>query len=77
MNDKAKIKTQGRRLIDMLKRTPMTTLELLMTGISTCPWKRINESLTEHEALKTRKNHKGLNVYYVVNVKKPQTKWVK
>lgn len=69
--------SQGRQLIKLLKTRGMTNLELLMTGISTCPWKRISESLTEDEVLTKHKNHKGLNVYRVVSTKKPHTVWVK
>jgi hypothetical protein len=43
--------SQGRRLIDLLKRRPMTTLEMLNTGISVCPWKRIRECLADDEQL--------------------------
>jgi hypothetical protein len=34
-----------------LKRRPMTTLEMLNTGISVCPWKRIRECLADDEQL--------------------------
>ncbi len=43
--------TQGRRLIAALKRTPMTSMQLQMLGVSTCWWKRVRESLTEKENL--------------------------
>lgn len=70
-------KTQGRKLIALLKQRPMTTMELLQTGISTCPWKRIRESLQEGEELTKRKNQRGLYIYRVTKAYKPQTKWVK
>jgi hypothetical protein len=43
--------TQGRRLIDMLKLRPMSSMELQMTGVSVCWWKRVAESLRADEAL--------------------------
>lgn len=70
-------KTQGRKLIALLKQRPMTTMELLQTGISTCPWKRIRESLQEGEELTKRKNQRGLYIYRVNKFYKPKTKWVK
>ena len=45
------MKTQGSRLIAHLKRRPMTYLDMLMLGISTCPHKRVAESLREGELL--------------------------
>ena len=63
--------TQGRKLITLLKRRGMTTMELLQTGISTCPWKRINEQLANNEKLLISKKFtfeagKEINVYRVV-----------
>ena len=62
--------TQGRKLITLLKRRSMTTMELLKTGISTCPWKRVNESLREDEQLKigrkTLESGRVVNTYRVV-----------
>ncbi len=59
--------TQGRRLIAILKRRGMTMMDLIQTGISVCPWKRIAESLKPGERLdNTRKNGRGLIVYRVV-----------
>jgi hypothetical protein len=43
--------TQGRRLIAILKRRGMTMMDLIQTGISVCPWKRIAESLKPGERL--------------------------
>lgn len=57
---------QGRRLISMLKKRGMTTMEMLFTGISTSPWKRIQETIKPTELLVSHKNHRGLNVYRVV-----------
>ena len=63
--------TQGRRLIAILKRRGMTMMDLIQTGISVCPWKRIAESLKPGERLdNTRKNGRGLIVYRVVQVRR-------
>lgn len=63
--------TQGRRLIAILKRRGMTMMDLIQTGISVCPWKRIAESLKPGERLdNTRKNSRGLIVYRVVQVRR-------
>ena len=43
--------TQGRRLIEHLKRRAMTSMQIQMLGISTCWWKRVNESLRDGERL--------------------------
>jgi hypothetical protein len=58
--------TQGRRLIAVLKRKSMTTMEMLSLGISVAPWKRIAEQLRPDEHLVKRKNERGLTVYRVV-----------
>lgn len=60
--------SQGRRLIAMLKRQGMTTMEMLQTGISVSPWKRISESLKPSERLVKAKNERGLLVYRVRKV---------
>ena len=52
--------TQGRRLIDHLKRRPFTYLEMQMLGISTSPQKRIVEQLYERERVIKTKGHDGL-----------------
>lgn len=45
-------------------------MELLKTGISTCPWKRVDESLREDEQLmigrKTLESGRAVNTYRVV-----------
>ncbi|WP_421883237.1 hypothetical protein [Methylibium sp.] len=57
--------TQGRKLITLLKRRAMTTMDMLRTEISVSPWKRISESLKAGERLEKTKNRRGLNVYRV------------
>lgn len=37
--------TQGRRLVELLKKRSMTSMQLQMTGISTCWHKRVAEAL--------------------------------
>ena len=63
--------SQGRRLVDLLCRRGMTTMEMLQTGISCAPWKRLSETLRPDEHLVATKNERGLNVYRVI---KP-TRW--
>jgi hypothetical protein len=65
------IPSQGRRLIALLKRKGMTSMELLCTGVSTCWWKRVSEALRPDELLVKRKNNSGLLVYRVVSA----TRW--
>ena len=67
--------TQGRRLIQALKRKSMTSMQLQMLGISTCWWKRVDESLDSCEQLVKGKLYLGdgkyVNTYRVVTA----TKW--
>jgi len=65
--------SQGRRLIKLLKQRPMTTLEMQMTGISTCPWKRCREALQEGETLMIVGKRGLSNIYRVVV--SPKTIW--
>jgi hypothetical protein len=61
--------TQGRKLIALLKKRGMSTLELQQAGISTCPWKRIVEQLRENEELtKTKFYPYGERWRYVYRV---------
>jgi hypothetical protein len=57
--------SQGRRLIALLKRRGMTTMQMLQTGISVSPWKRISECLKEGETLIKAPRGDGLTVYRV------------
>jgi len=65
--------SQGRRLIKLLKQSPMTTLEMQMTGISVAPWRRISECLQEGEELKIVGKRVRSNIYRVVVT--PKTVW--
>jgi hypothetical protein len=62
-------KTQGRRLIDALKRRPFTYLEMQMLGISTSPQKRVVESLyKDREEIVKTKGRDGLIRWKVMRV---------
>lgn len=63
--------SQGRRLIALLKRRGMTYMQMLSTGISTSPWKRVEECLMPTEVVRKTKNGRGLVVWRVVSA----TKW--
>ena len=63
--------SQGRRLINILKRRALTYGQMQMLWISTCPWKRINESLLPGESVVKGKRN-GLVTWRVVFV--PPTK---
>lgn len=43
--------TQGRTVIEALKRRPMTYMEMLALGVSTSPWRRCAEALQPGEKL--------------------------
>lgn len=51
--------TQGRNLIEQLKRKPHTYLEMNMLCISTSPHRRILEALRPTERLVKSKRHMG------------------
>lgn len=57
--------SQGRKIIAHLKKRPHTYLQMLMLGISVCPWLRVTESLREGEFLFKRKNRRGLITWMV------------
>jgi hypothetical protein len=65
--------TQGRKLIALLKKRGMSTIEVQKTGISTCFWKRVREQLRPSEQLlKTKRypdNGRWFYVYRVVTIK--------
>jgi hypothetical protein len=57
---KPEYRTQGRRLIEHLKRRPMTYGEMQMLGISTSPQKRCVECLYPNERIVKTKGHDNL-----------------
>lgn len=61
-----KDQTQGRRLIALLKKRGMTTLELQQTGISVAPWKRFKEQLKPTEQLVKAKRYPDEGRWYYV-----------
>jgi hypothetical protein len=58
--------TQGRLLIARLKSKPHTYLEMLAYGVSTSPWKRVQECLRDSEALVKGRNRQGLTTWRVI-----------
>lgn len=63
--------TQGRRLIAALKKKPHTYMEMLRIGVSTSPWKRVQECLRESEALVKTIGDDGLTRWRVISA----TRW--
>ena len=58
---KPELKTQGAVLIECLRIRPRTYGEMIRLGVSTCPWRRVAESLDEtREKLVKTKGHDGL-----------------
>jgi hypothetical protein len=58
--------SQGRRLIEALKKRPMTYMEMNMLGISVSPHKRICESLNDAEQLVKSTDYDGRTTWRVV-----------
>lgn len=65
-----KYATQGRCLIEALKRKPHTYMEMLAHGVSTAPWKRVAESLAEDEQIR-----KSTRAVYVNGEVRHLTTW--
>ncbi len=66
--------TQGRVLVQALKRKPHTYLAMLQHGVSCSPWKRIQEALDVHfpdHQLVKGKTAAGLTTWRVVG----PTRW--
>lgn len=68
--------TQCERLIQELRRRPMTYGDLLALRVSTSPWKRLSEAahlyLKPHERLdRFKRERDGLTVFKIVRA----TKW--
>lgn len=58
--------TQGRRLIALLKKRGMTTMDMLQTGISCCVWRRVTEQLRPNEQLLKNKRYPDNGRWYYV-----------
>lgn len=63
--------TQGRLLIAALKRKPHSYMDMLRHGISTSPWKRVQECLRGTEALVKTTGKDGLVRWKVISA----TRW--
>jgi hypothetical protein len=67
--------TQGRVIIEQLKRRPMTYMQMLALGVSVCPWKRVQESIGAAEGWRldtSGRNRQGLVTWRVVRACKPR-----
>lgn len=61
--------TQGKVLVQALKRRPHTYMEMMRYGVSVCPWKRIQEALRVHypgHQIAKGRNRQGLITWRVV-----------
>ena len=58
--------TQGRRLIELLKKRGMSTLDMQREIACTCPWKRIEEQLKPNEFLLKNKRYPDQGRWYYV-----------
>ena len=63
--------TQGRRIIAVLKRRPLTYGDMQALGVSTSPQKRVVETLAPDEQIIKAKNGAGLVTWRVVSA----TRW--
>ena len=63
-------KRQGRILIDMLKRRPMTYRQMLEVSPSCSPWKRVAECLDETEHVVRATNAQGWTTWRVISAGK-------
>lgn len=61
-----KYATQGRLLIEELKKRPMTYLDMYECHCGLSPHKRVMESLRDSEVLVKGKNRRGLVTWRVV-----------
>ena len=61
--------TQGRLIIEAIKKRPLTYMGMLKLGVSTCPWRRVSECLRENERLVKRADGHGHVTWRVVSVR--------
>ena len=67
--------TQGRLIIEQLKRRPMTYMQMIALGVSVCPWKRVQESIGGAVGWRldtSGRNRQGLVTWRVVRACKPR-----
>lgn len=57
--------TQGRLLINELRRKPHTYMDMLRYGISISPWKRIKEALAIDERIEKSADRAGRTTWRV------------
>jgi hypothetical protein len=69
-----KAKTQGRIVIEALKRAPLSYRQMLNLGQGNSPWKRVMECLREDEDLQRLTNAGTGLVHWRVRTIRP-TKW--
>lgn len=60
--------TQGRELIQKLKKRPMTYREMLNASASISPWKRVQECLAENEFIAKGTSRQGWTTWRVVSI---------
>ena len=60
---------QGRLVIALLKRQPMTYRQMLNLGAGNSPWKRVAECLREDEKLIKGKHPSGVTTWAVRTVR--------
>ena len=56
-------KRQGDKLVEILKKRGLTTLEMIQLGISVCPWKRLSECIPPGWKL-DKSERKGRHIVY-------------
>lgn len=56
-------KRQGDKLVEILKKRGLTTLEMNQLGISVCPWKRVKEAMPAGWKL-DKSERKGRHIVY-------------
>lgn len=52
--------TQGALIVEQLKRRPLTYAEMLALGVSSCPWRRVDEWLSRTLEWQLRKGTKAV-----------------
>lgn len=70
----SKEKTQGRAVIEALKRGPLSYRQMLNLGQGNSPWKRVMECLAGDEEVQRLRNAETGITYWRVKTIRP-TKW--
>ena len=74
MSKRNRYATQGRVMIEALKRRPMTYRQMIEHGPGLSPWKRVKESLADGESVIVTEGADGL-VRWRVTVAQPKAIW--